>query len=211
MRFREGFDAVAKVLRKLCSQLGVKRRTVDKALIAAYERQRCFRSQLVEAGNKAIDTLNRTNQMGVVIIGRPYNIHDAGVNLNVPGKLRAYYGVNCIPIDCLDTDSVDISDVNDNMFWEYGRRLIAAAKIVGKYENLHIIHITNFKCGPDSFIRHFIRYASGKPFLALQFDGHSNDAGIMTRCEAYLDSKGIIRPWRRVKLADKDRMVSVGR
>ncbi|MCD6377365.1 MAG: hypothetical protein J7L99_00790 [Planctomycetes bacterium] len=211
VRFREGFDAVAKVLRKLCSRLGVKRRTVDKALIAAYERQRRFRSQLIEAGNKAIDTLNRTNQMGVVIIGRPYNIHDAGVNLNVPGKLRSYYGVNCIPIDCLDTDSVDISDVNDNMFWEYGRRLIAAAKIVGRHENLHIIHITNFKCGPDSFIRHFIRYASGKPFLALQFDGHSNDAGIMTRCEAYLDSKGIIRPWRRVKLTDKDRMVSVGR
>ena len=27
----------------------------------------------------------------------------------------------------------------------------------------------------------------------LQFDGHGNDAGYMTRCEAYLDSKGILR------------------
>jgi predicted nucleotide-binding protein (sugar kinase/HSP70/actin superfamily) len=83
------------------------------------------------------------------------------------------------------------------MFWDLGRRVIAASKIVGRHENLHIIYITNFKCGPDSFIKHFIRTASGKPFLTLQFDGHSNDAGMMTRCEAYLDSKGILRPWRK--------------
>ena len=35
-----------------------------------------------------------------------------------------------------------------------------------------------------------MREASGKPFLTLQFDAHENDAGAMTRCEAYLDSKG---------------------
>jgi len=29
--------------------------------------------------------------------------------------------------------------------------------------------------------------------LVLQFDGHGNDAGYLTRCEAYLDSKGILR------------------
>jgi len=29
--------------------------------------------------------------------------------------------------------------------------------------------------------------------LVLQFDGHSNDAGFITRCEAYLDSKGFLR------------------
>ena len=37
--------------------------------------------------------------------------------------------------------------------------------------------------------------ACGKPFLSLQFDGHGNDAGILTRCEAYLDSKGMLRWW----------------
>jgi len=35
--------------------------------------------------------------------------------------------------------------------------------------------------------------ACGKPSLILQFDGHSNDAGFLTRCEAYLDSKGLLR------------------
>jgi predicted nucleotide-binding protein (sugar kinase/HSP70/actin superfamily) len=57
------------------------------------------------------------------------------------------------------------------------------------------VHITNFKCGPDSYIKHFLGSACGKPFLSLQFDGHGNDAGFLTRCEAYLDSKGILRWW----------------
>jgi predicted nucleotide-binding protein (sugar kinase/HSP70/actin superfamily) len=60
---------------------------------------------------------------------------------------------------------------------------------------LHIIYMTNFKCGPDSYIKHYVREASGKPHLTLQFDEHQNDAGAMTRCEAYLDSKGFLRWW----------------
>jgi predicted nucleotide-binding protein (sugar kinase/HSP70/actin superfamily) len=104
------------------------------------------------------------------------------------------YGVDCIPQDFLPTGDVDIAKINDNMFWSLGRHVLGAATIVGENPNLDIIYITNFKCGPDSFVKHFTRPAAGKPFLTLQFDGHSNDAGVMTRCEAYLDSKGILRP-----------------
>jgi predicted nucleotide-binding protein (sugar kinase/HSP70/actin superfamily) len=82
------------------------------------------------------------------------------------------------------------------MFWVMDGRFWRPA-VLSRYPNLHIIYITNFKCGPDSFLKGFIGAASGKPFLALQFDGHSNDAGMMTRCEAYLDSKGILRWWRQ--------------
>jgi predicted nucleotide-binding protein (sugar kinase/HSP70/actin superfamily) len=116
------------------------------------------------------------------------------MNLSVTSKLRAHYGCNCIPMDCLDLDHIDIDEINPNMYWALGRRILQTARFVADWPNLHIIYITNFKCGPDSYIKQFIRKASGKPFLTLQFDGHSNDAGMMTRCEAYLDSKGILRP-----------------
>ena len=142
----------------------------------------------------------QTNAPGVLLLGRPYNIHDSGVNLSVAQKLRDFYGVNCIPLDMLDVEHIDVRDVNDNMYWNLGRKILAVAKMVSKHPNLHLIYITNFKCGPDSYIKHFVRQASGKPFLTLQFDGHSNDAGMMTRCEAYLDSKGILRPWRKEEL-----------
>ena len=55
--------------------------------------------------------LAQTNAPGVLLLGRPYNIHDSGVNLSVAQKLRDFYGVNCIPLDMLDVDSVDVRDV----------------------------------------------------------------------------------------------------
>jgi predicted nucleotide-binding protein (sugar kinase/HSP70/actin superfamily) len=79
------------------------------------------------------------------------------------------------------------------MFWISGRKILEAARVAAGHANLHVVYITNFKCGPDSYIKHFAREAAGAPLLVLQFDGHGNDAGYMTRCEAYLDSKGILR------------------
>jgi len=201
VHFRQGRPFVTRQLQAFFQPLGIRRQAVARAVAAAYEAQERFNAAVLEAGRRAMDALRRTGQTGIVLVGRPYNIHDAGVNLSVASKLRETYGVNCIPMDFLDTDAVDVADINDNMYWDLGRRILAAARIVGRHPNLHILCITNFKCGPDSFIKHFIRTASGKPFLSLQFDGHSNDAGMMTRCEAYLDSKGILRPWANRELA----------
>jgi predicted nucleotide-binding protein (sugar kinase/HSP70/actin superfamily) len=51
------------------------------------------------------------------------------------------------------------------------------------------VYITNFSCGPDSFItKYFDREMAGKPYLSIELDEHSADAGIITRLEAYLDS-----------------------
>jgi len=197
LRFRHGLDGVREALVRTALDLGASRKTAEQAFAAAAAAQRRFRADYEQAGREALETLRHSGEPGVVIVGRPYNVHDAGLNIAVNRKLREYYGVNLIPIDALPTRDIDIRDVNDNMYWEYGRKILAAAKIVGEMPNLHMIYITNFKCGPDSYIKGFVRPASGKPFLTLQFDGHSNDAGMMTRCEAYLDSKGILRWWRQ--------------
>jgi len=181
---------------QVARRLGVPKRLAQRAFESAWAAQQRFRNAYEEAGRKALQTLAETGEPGMVLLGRPYNIHDAGVSLAIARKLRELYGVNVLPVDCLPLSGIDIRDVNDNMYWAYGRRMLAAAKLVAQHPNLHIIYITNFKCGPDSFIKGFIRPASGKPFLTLQFDGHSNDAGMMTRVEAYLDSKGILRWWR---------------
>jgi len=201
VRFRNGRQRVAQELQRFFKPMGIGARKVTAATAAGFAAQDAFKARVLQAGRKAMDTLAKSGAKGIVLMGRPYNVHDAGMNLSVASKLRDHYGVNVIPLDFLDTDDVDVRDVNDNMFWNLGRRILAAAKIVRENPNLHVIHITNFKCGPDSFIKHFIRTASGRPFLTLQFDGHSNDAGMMTRCEAYLDSIGILRPWRSGQLA----------
>jgi predicted CoA-substrate-specific enzyme activase len=199
IHFREGIKVVKKELGRFAVQLGRSKARAGRAIEKAQKIQEEFELKLQQAGQKALETLATQDELGIVLLGRPYNIYDKTINLNVPGKLRKFYGVNVIPLDFLPLDFIDIYDVNENMFWHYGKKIMQAAKFVKQYANLHIIYITNFKCGPDSYLKHYIREASNKPFLSLQFDGHSNDAGIMTRCEAYLDSKGFLRWWKPEK------------
>jgi predicted CoA-substrate-specific enzyme activase len=166
--------------------IGQHRRAVNKA----YKASRRFRARLLALGQEALALLRAKDEMGIVLLGRPYNVHDSGVNLNIPAKLRSVYGANVIPMDCLPILGIEVRDINDNMYWDYGRKILQAARFVSREPNLRLIYITNFKCGPDSYIKHYAREAAQGPFLTLQFDGHANDAGTMTRCEAYLDSQG---------------------
>ncbi|MBI5166623.1 MAG: hypothetical protein HY998_02615 [candidate division NC10 bacterium] len=196
IHFRLGREKVKKQLRPLAKKLGLSGRLSDRAVEAAYSAQTRFRQRLQKAGQEAMRILEEKGEPGIVLVGRSYNVSDRGVNLNIPSKLRDYYGVNVIPMDFLSIEEINVRDINPNMYWNSGHRILAAAKIVSRYPKLHIIYITNFKCGPDSYIKHFTGPASGKPFLTLQFDGHGNDAGYLTRCEAYLDSKGVLRWWK---------------
>ena len=203
LHLRDGFETVARELATYFknSPLKLAKGKVTKALAAGYAAQQRFIDRIQAAGREAVRKLEETGEIGIILVGRPYNINDAGVNLDVPKKLRDFYGVNVIPLDFLPVDDVPVRDINDNMFWNYGRKILAAAKISKERPYLHLIYITNFKCGPDSYVKHFIGKASGKPALILQFDAHSNDAGVMTRCEAYLDSKGVLRWWNKPKPA----------
>jgi predicted CoA-substrate-specific enzyme activase len=195
IRFRDGEKYVLEDLFDCFGPLGVSRGDIREGIRDGYREQAKLGTFLHAAGIDAVERVERAGADAVVLLGRPYNLYDRDINLDIPTKLRDQYGGNVIPIDFLPVDDIDIRDVNDNMFWNYGRKIIAAAKWCRNHPKFHMIYITNFKCGPDSFVRHFITRASGSPYLTLQFDGHGNDAGYMTRCEAYLDSKGVLRPW----------------
>ena len=191
--FRIGRRHVKKQLGDYFQRLGIERRQSDKAVDAAYAAQFAFNEKLLEAGHKAWATLEETGEPAVLLAGRPYNLYDRSGNCDIPRKLRDLYGVNVLPMDFLPLDDEGVDDLHPNMFWNSGRRILAAGRFARKQPKLHIIYLTNFKCGPDSFVKHFLREVAGAPFLVLQFDGHGNDAGYLTRCEAYLDSKGVLR------------------
>ncbi len=190
VRFAEGKETVTRELQQVAKKLGFKNSKNNRAVERGFEAQQKFNKSLLEKGRQVLEIITEKNELAIVLLGRPYNIYDPMINLNVPKKLRDNYGVNVIPIDFLSDDNIDIYDIHENMFWNYGRRILQVSKLTRRYPNLHLIYITNFKCGPDSYIKHYVRDASQSPYLTLQFDGHGNDAGIMTRCEAYLDSKG---------------------
>jgi len=198
LHFQLGPAQVKSGLAECMRPLGISRRASDRAVDAAYAAQREFQARLLELGRRALDVLEKTGEPGLVLAGRGYNIYDRGINCDIPRKLRHRYGANVIPLDFLVTGREPMTGLHENMYWASGRKILEAAHVASTRANLHVIYLSNFKCGPDSYIKHFAREAAGAPLLVLQFDGHGNDAGYMTRCEAYLDSKGILRCYKPV-------------
>ncbi len=195
VRFRDGEKYMVEDLFECFGPLGVSRREIREGIREGYREQARLSAFLRAAGRDAVERVEKAGADAIILLGRPYNLYDRDINLNIPSKLRDQYGANVIPIDFLPVEEIDVRDVNDNMFWNYGRKILAAAKWCRSHPKFHMIYITNFKCGPDSYIKYFAHKAANAPVLVLQFDGHGNDAGYMTRCEAYLDSKGVLRPW----------------
>ncbi len=193
LHFRDGDKIFRNELFECMNKYGVKRAVSDRAYEKATAAQLDFKLALINEGKRAIECVKESGEKAIVLIGRPYNIYDKAINLSVAMKLASIYGINVIPMDFFDIDGIRIDHVNGNMYWNYGKKILQSAVNLSNEKQFDIIYLTNFKCGPDSFIKHFVRDALGRPFLVLQFDGHSNDAGMMTRCEAYLDSKGFLQ------------------
>ena len=169
------------------NRLGVGRQGVRKAAQKAWEAYEKFQERCTERGKEVLSSL-KEDQKAFVIVSRSYNGCDPGANLEIPRKLRGME-VLPIPMDFLPLDSVTISNQWPNMYWRYGQKILSAAEIIANDPRLTALYITNFGCGPDSFISRFFRQRMGdKPFLQIEVDEHSADAGIITRCEAFLDS-----------------------
>ncbi|MDP2983132.1 MAG: acyl-CoA dehydratase activase [Candidatus Latescibacter sp.] len=195
LHFRDGEKIIRKELAQAVEKFGIPRERSNRAVDMAYEAQSEFRKSLHEEGRKAVEAVKKAGEKAIILVGRAYNVFDRAINLSVAAKLSGIYGINVIPMDFLDVQGIKIDHINKNMFWNYGKKILQTASKLSDEPNFDIIYITNFKCGPDSFIKQYVRDALGRPFLVLQFDGHSNDAGMMTRCEAYLDSKGFLCAW----------------
>ncbi|MBM3710052.1 MAG: hypothetical protein FJW61_06505, partial [Actinobacteria bacterium] len=167
-------------------KLGMGRKKIKNATKQAYIAQKYFYRTLKEKGREAFKCLGN-GQMTAVIISRPYNSCDANISMDIPSKLRDI-GMQAIPMDYLPLDGVDLFSQWPNMYWEFGDRILSAVEIIKKDDRLFPVYITNFGCGPDSFIIQYFEHAIDRPFLKIEVDEHTAGAGVITRCEAFYDS-----------------------
>ena len=175
-------------IRAVGRSLGKSARSVDRAARLGRAAQQRAEAAVQEKGKQVLAQIG-AGQRALVIIGRSYNACDPGMNLNLPAKVRDL-GVQAIPLDFLPLHEAEHTD-GDNMYWRSGQKILAAARYLRDHPGLFPVYLTNFGCGPDSFISHFfLEEIAGKPFLQLEIDEHSADAGAITRIEAFLDSLG---------------------
>jgi len=204
IHFSRGDKAVRKELEAMAARLGVARGRARRAIDTALAAQQRFEAALQARGREVLGSLD-ADDMALVIVSRPYNGCDPGLNLNIPEKLRDL-GRLAIPLDMLPVGGEDISAEHPHMYWKYGQKILAGVRIIARDRRLYPVYITNFGCGPDSFIMKYIASElAGKPCLALEVDEHSADVGAITRCEAFLDSLKGVRQ-REARRARKARL-----
>lgn len=167
--------------------LGVPQGTVSVAWIRGLEALRQYEDRLQTDGQRLLDNHLSSGRNGVVLLGRPYNLYDPGANLDLPRKL-SNLGLPVFPLEMLPLDDEDIGEEFSNMFWNFGRKIIEAARYVARTPGLFACYFTNFSCGPDSFLQTYVESIMGdKPMLILELDEHGADAGYLTRLEAFAD------------------------
>ena len=183
--FGEGDETLFQSLADLAGPLGLDRAEIKTAMFQALLAQDLFNRRLLEKGREVLEALG-PKKRALVVVARPYNGFDPGLNLRLNRKL-ADLGLLGIPMDFLPLDTGRGEAASH--YWRYGQKITAAADFIARDPRLSAVYITNFGCGPDSFILHFFKHQlGGRPFLEIEIDEHSSDVGAVTRLEAFLDS-----------------------
>ncbi len=186
--FRWDLKRQVKELTKILGKpLGVSSRNIKKAWESGLAAQDLFMESCKGEGETLTATLESQDRPSIVFLGRPYNLFDGNANLELPLKV-AEKGFDVFPADFVPIHTVELGAEFKNIYWIYGQRLLKALEWVRDQENVFPIWLTNFKCGPDSFLLTYAEQILGdKPFLILELDEHGGDAGYLTRIEAFLD------------------------
>ncbi len=194
LKMQESYEKAVGAFVETAAQMGVSEKDARDAYLYACEKQVAFEKELQRYGKKALYSIEKDrDRFAVVLFGRPYNAFVNEINMGIPHKV-ASRGYTVIPFDMLPADK---HKVDTKMFWAMGQKIMKAAKYVKEHDNLFAFYITNFSCGPDSFLLGYFRDAmKSKPSLTLELDQHTADAGIDTRIEAAVD---IITRYRKIR------------
>ncbi len=170
--FGEGKAGVAKALQGTGTRLHKQTALIEEALEAAFARQDQFYTSLHRRGQEVLRELDE-NQTALVLVSRPYNGCDTGINLNLPRKITDL-GIVALPMDYLPLKQSGLVSEWQEMYWKYGQRILAATHFIKSHSSLHALYLTNFGCGPDSFISHFFKdNMKDTPYLTIEVDEHS--------------------------------------
>jgi predicted CoA-substrate-specific enzyme activase len=174
-------------------QMGIKRKKAEAAFEKALRKQMDCITEMQTIGQRAIAELEADQQkFAVVVFSRPYNGYADEAHMGIPHKF-ASRGILVMPLDFLEFSA---ERSKRHMFWGMGKLMLKAGRLVKRHPQLFGTYITNFSCGPDSFVVGYFREIMGlKPSLTLELDSHTADAGLETRVEAFLD---IVQAYRQL-------------
>ena len=184
--------------------LGLSEEENERAIQAAYKAFDDFDLGQRQRAREMLDTLERENRLGIVMLGRVYH-HDPGLNHEIMEEFQKLgypvFSQSFLPTDedMMDrffgeevrsgaiTHALDIRDVWKNAYSASTNVKIWAAKFTARHPNLVALEISNFKCGHDAPIYSVIEdiiEKSGTPYFSFKdLDENKPTGSIKIRVE----------------------------
>ena len=141
-------DGLPEGLDVLTGALGVAPGRLRAAYQTGKETHLAFKEGLQKIGS---EVLAGVSGWAAVLIGKPYNIYDSFLNLNLVRYLGRM-GVTAIPYEFLPSIGRELLDESwDSLPWRFNRDYIKAALTARSDARLYPVVVSNFGCGPDGF------------------------------------------------------------
>jgi predicted CoA-substrate-specific enzyme activase len=199
-------DDFIKDMSSVSKELGRIDSEVKSAFFFAQAAQEKFVNTLKTRGREILGESQQAQTDVWAIIGKPYNVHDAFLNLNLSKHLQKL-NVVVLPMDFIPSEEKIMPPGQGLPPWRYNRQIIKAALWSSTKDHIFPVFASNFGCGPDAFtMKHLTRILNGKPHLFLEFDEHRGEAGLITRLEAFWDEISQSHPQKgQLELSDSEK------
>jgi predicted CoA-substrate-specific enzyme activase len=131
----------------------------------------------------------KSDELHMVLLGRPYAVLSASMNSGIPGIFAAR-GIKTFYQDMLSYTPEDVEPIgllSRELPWNYASEIMKAAETIAQSPGTYPVFVTSFKCTPDSFVMEYFKKLMEfheKPYLILQLDEHASSVGYETRIEA---------------------------
>jgi len=161
---------------------------VSAAFDRAVSEDQAWRRQLQEIPDRRRGS-GGGEEIGIVFLGRPYNVLSPELNGSIPGIFRTL-GIDTYFQDMLDIAPAEVERIApllSEVHWKFAARILETAEAVARRPGLYPVYLSSFKCSPDSFaLDYFKRIMAhhNKPYLILELDEHDSNVGYETRIES---------------------------
>lgn len=193
LEFINGYETCSALVDLAVAELGVGRELATGAWVTAVKAQTDAERTLRDFGKQALDAAIAAGKPAILLAGHSYNAFTPEASQSV-GKKLSSMGMSVIPADCLMPAGEGPTS------WHFANQILNAVGIAKQHPNLFLLSVSNFSCTIDAFTHSMLASELGsKPYLVLEIDAHTADAGVQTRLEAFLD---IIHNYREAQNAD---------
>ncbi|HZJ78819.1 MAG TPA: acyl-CoA dehydratase activase-related protein [Clostridia bacterium] len=185
---------------------GVTTKEVSNALGLAWAEDRKVKIDIQKKGEEVLEYLNETGGRGIILSGRPYHL-DKEVNHAIP-NLIVSLGLAVLTEDCVSHLGQVERPLRVLDQWMYHSRLYEAADFVSKQDNLEIVQLNSFGCGPDSIAAEQaqeILNKRGKLYTVIKIDEVSNLGAIIIRLRSL---KAAMNAQKREQLMNPKKQMS---